>query len=110
MGFWGIFWLWAALILSSLILFALIGLSLFHRLAAAAHQAKRIAERLEKLTNLMEKKPILSRGSDSILADPAGLQLRRRALIKAKVKKQEKRRRRLIASLKRFDSKESRFN
>lgn len=109
MGFWGIFWLWSLLLLGSLTFFAFLGMSLFNRLSAVAHQAERVAKRLEKLANELSKRPDLRRSTDSVLADPIELQLRRRNILKARTKKLEKRQRRLIASLKRFDSRESRF-
>jgi hypothetical protein len=70
----------------------------------------RLSAQLEKLTAELERKQKLNPVEDSLLADPGKLQMRRRALAKAKIKKQEERQRRLIASLKRFDPNESRFH
>ncbi len=110
MGFWGVFWLWASLSVGALVVLGFIGKSLYNRGLSAAHQAMRLSSQLEKLTAELERKQKLNPVEDSLLADPGKLQMRRKALAKAKIKKQEERQRRLIASLKRFDPNESRFH
>ena len=110
MGFWAWFWIWVALSATSLIAFGFIAKSLFNKLSAAAHQAQRLAEKANTLAVAFETKPSLERPQDSVLADPVVARARLRALQKAKVKKQERRQRRLIASLKHFDPNESRFH
>ncbi|CAB4553464.1 MAG: hypothetical protein KAZ95_00045 [Rhodoluna sp.] len=110
MGFWGVFWLWSLLSVAALVVFGFIAKSLYNRAMSAAHQAMRLSTQLEKLTAELERKQKLNPVEDSLLADPGKLQMRRRALVKAKIKKQEERQRRLIASLKRFDPNESRFH
>jgi uncharacterized membrane-anchored protein YhcB (DUF1043 family) len=110
MGFWGVFWLWSLLTIAALVVFGFIAKSLYNRALSASHQAMRLSRQLEKLTAELERKQKLSPVEDSLLADPGKLQMRRKALVKAKIKKQEQRQRRLMASLKRFDPNESRFH
>jgi F0F1-type ATP synthase delta subunit len=106
------FWIWAWVLLSigALITFGLIFKSLFNRLLSAAHQLERITEKLDKLSKLLDEKPIIDNPESSLLKDPSIALARRKDLLKAKIKKQEQRQRRLIASLKRFDPNESRFH
>jgi flagellar biosynthesis/type III secretory pathway M-ring protein FliF/YscJ len=108
MSFW--VWIWIALVLVATVTLGIIAKSLLNRAESAAHQALRLADQANRLTAALESKPTLESPGDSILADPIALQARRRALQKAKVKKQQQRQRRLIASLKRFDPNESRFH
>ena len=110
MDFWGLFWLWLSLVIAALVGLLLIAKSLLNKLGSAAHQAQRLATEAQKLAKALETKPILERPTDSVLADPAIAKGRLLALRKAKIKKHEKRQRRLIASLKRFDPNESRFH
>jgi hypothetical protein len=110
MGFWGVFWLWFAAGLVAVAVIGVIAKSLFDKALSAAHQAQRLATQLDKLVVELDKKQTVEPISDSLLADPGKLQLRRKALLKTKIKKQEQRQRRLIASLKRFDPNESRFH
>jgi flagellar biosynthesis/type III secretory pathway M-ring protein FliF/YscJ len=101
-------WTWASLAVASLAILGLILKSVFNRLLSAGHQAERLANKLEALSKL-EDKPKLASPESSILQDPAIALGRRKELLKARIKKQEQRQRRLIASLKRFDPNESRF-
>lgn len=110
MGFWAWFWIWLSLGAAALAMLALVAKSLFNKLGSAAHQVERMASQAQALANALETKPTLERPSDSVLADPAVARARLIALQKAKIKKHEKRQRRLIASLKRFDPNESRFH
>lgn len=103
-------WTWILLVVFALVLFALIAKSLFNKLLSAAHQLERITTKLERLFALLDEKPSVQRPEDSLLADQGLVLARRKALLKAKIKKQEQRQRRLIASLKRFDPNESRFH
>ena len=110
MGFWAWFWIWLSLGVISLVLLAFAAKSLFNKLGSAAHQVERLAGQAQALATALEAKPTLERPSDSVLADPAVARARLIYLRKAKIKKQQKRQRRLIASLKRFDPNESRFH
>ena len=110
MGFWASFWMWLSLSVGALVALGFVGKSLFNKLESAAHQFGRLAENANKLAAAIETKPVIERPADSVLADPAIARVRLRALQKAKVKKQEQRQRRLIASLKRFNPDESRFH
>jgi spore cortex formation protein SpoVR/YcgB (stage V sporulation) len=109
-GFWTWFWIWLSLGAAALVVLTLVGKSLFNKLGDAAHQVERMASQAQTLANALENKPTVERPSDSVLANPAVARARLLALRKAKVKKHEKRQRRLIASLKRFDPNESRFH
>ena len=110
MGFWAWFWIWLSLGVAAIALLALSAKSLFNKLGSAAHQFELIASKAQALANALDTKPKLERPSDSVLTDPAVTRARLIALQKAKIKKHEKRQRRLIASLKRFDPNESRFH
>lgn len=110
MDFWSWFWIWLGLLVSALAGLLLIAKSLLNRLGSAAHQVQRLASKAQELATALDTKPKLERPSDSVLADPAIARVKLLALRKAKIKKHEKRQRRLIASLKRFDPNESRFH
>ena len=110
MGFWTWFWIWLVLSIAALAVLALIAKALVNKLGSAAHQAARLAETAQPLVNALDAKPAIERPSDSLLADPAIARARLISLQKAKIKKREKRQRRLIESLKRFDPNESRFH
>jgi hypothetical protein len=106
--FW--IWTWAILVLLALIVFGFILKSLFNSLLSAAHQLERVTQKLDELAKLLDEKPKVENPESSLLKDPGIALARRRELLKAKIKKQEQRQRRLIASLKRFDPNESRFH
>ena len=106
--FW--IWTWAILAVSALAVFGFIFRSLFNSLLSATHQLERVTVKLEKLANLLDEKPTLENPESSLLKDPSIAIARRKGILKAKIKKQEQRQRRLIASLKRFDPNESRFH
>jgi flagellar biosynthesis/type III secretory pathway M-ring protein FliF/YscJ len=106
--FW--IWTWAILVLLALIVFGFIFKSLFNSLLSAAHQLERVTQKLDELAKLLDEKPKVENPESSLLKDPGIALARRRELLKAKIKKQEQRQRRLIASLKRFDPNESRFH
>lgn len=106
-GIW--FWIWLALIIASSAVIGLLLKSVFNRLLDAAHQAQRLADKLELLSSKLEQKPTLEPVENSVLEEPGLVRQRRQRLLKARIKKQEQRQRRLIASLKSFDPNESRF-
>ena len=110
MGFWAWFWVWVCLSVSALVVFGFIAKSLFNKLGAAGHQVQRLAQKAQVVAEAMASNTKLERPKDSVLADPASARARLIALQKAKVKKQQRRQRRLIASLKHFDPNESRFH
>ena len=110
MGFWAWFWVWVCLSVCALVAFGFIAKSLLNKLGAAGHQAERLAQKTQALAAAMQNRPNLERPQDSVLANPASARARLLALRKARVKKQQQRQRRLIASLKRFDPNESRFH
>ena len=103
-------WLWIGLSLASITVLGLILKSLYNRMMSAAHQLQRMSGKLEALAKALEDKPVLSAPENSILVDQAAVAARRKLLVKARIKKDQLRQRRLIASLKRFDPNESRFN
>ena len=106
--FW--IWTWVILAISALVVFGFIFKSLINSLLSAAHQLERVTIKLEELAKLLDEKPTLENPESSLLKDPGIAIARRKELLKAKIKKQEQRQRRLIASLKRFDPNESRFH
>jgi hypothetical protein len=110
MGFWTWFWIWTALVISALTTLGFIAKSLFDKLYSVGHQISRLTNKASGITSQLGMKPDLPAIETSLLANPAIAQGRRRAIQKAKIKKQEQRQRRLIASLKRFDPNESRFH
>lgn len=110
MGFWSWFIIWAVLVSGSLITFALIAFSLMRKLQDAVVETEPLAAKVDALNELVGKKPILERSEHSLLADPGVAVARKRALERAKIKKQQAKQRRLIASLKQFDPNESRFH
>lgn len=103
-------WTWVALVIGALVFLGLILKSLLNRLHSAAHQLERITIQLEQLSLLANDKPQMANPENSVLAEPGVALARRRGLVKARIKKQEQRQRRLIASLKSFDPNESRFH
>ncbi len=103
-------WTWVLLAITSLGFLGLILKSLLNRLLSAGHQFERIANQLEQLSLAIDDKPKMANPESSLLKDPGLALARRRELLKARIKKQEQRQRRLIASLKRFDPNESRFH
>ena len=110
MGFWAWFWIWVGLSVCALLLFGFLAKSLLNKVDAAGHQAERLVQKTQVLADALQKKPNLERPQDSVLADPVSARARLIALRKARVKQQQRRQRRLIASLKRFDPNESRFH
>lgn len=110
MGFWSWFWIWLGLIIGALIVFGFIAKSLLNRASSAGHQLNRLADKGIALSDALANKPALETPENSLLADPVAVQAKRRVLQKQKIKKHEQRKRRLIASLKRFDPNESRFH
>ncbi|MEN9956034.1 MAG: hypothetical protein RLY34_841 [Actinomycetota bacterium] len=107
-SFW--IWTWVALGLLSTVFFAFLLKSLLNKAMSAAHQLERVTQKLERLSKLLEDKPVLAKPESALLQDPAIAIRRRKELLKSKIQKQEQRQRRLIASLKRFDPNESRFH
>jgi F0F1-type ATP synthase delta subunit len=103
-------WIWVGLAIGALAFLALILKSVFNSLMEAGHQAERLTEKLDKLATLLDEKPQLTAPESSLLKNPAIALEERKQLLKARIKKQEQRQRRLIASLKRFDPNESRFH
>lgn len=110
MGFWFWFWIWLTLGLGALIALGFLAKSIFNRLESAAHQAMRLNDALSALSAELENRPKLESPQSNILDDPAVAVAKRRALQKARIKKQQQRQRRLIANLKHFDPNESRFH
>jgi hypothetical protein len=110
MGSWAWFWIWVTLIVLSLVAFGFIGRSLFHRTLAVAHQVSRVATQAQKLVELIgSHTKATSRGVAPLISLEDAMSKRQRYL-KAKAKKREERQRILIRSLKKYDSKESRFH
>ena len=107
-SFW--IWSWVVLVLSSLVFLAFLLKSLLNKAMSATHQLERVTQKLEQLSKLLEDKPVLAKPESALLQDPTIAMRRRKGLLKSKIKKQEQRQRRLIASLKRFDPNESRFH
>jgi hypothetical protein len=110
MGFWAWFWIWTALTISSLAVFAFIGRSLFNRSMAVVHQISRVAPKAKELAELIGSHEKTSSQGASELITPEQAATKRLRFLKAKAKKREERQRILIRSLKKYDSKESRFH
>lgn len=110
MGFWAWFWIWVALIVLSLVAFGFIGRSLFHRTLAVAHQVSKVATQALNLVELIgSHTKAASQGPIPLISLEEATSKRLRYL-KTKAKKREERQRILIRSLKKYDSKESRFH
>jgi len=105
------FWilLWSGLFLGSLLINLLILKSLYNRGVAVLFQLNKITVKSLALAEKIGLKPLVERPESSIDKDPAIALSRRRGLLKSRLKKQQQRQRRLIESLKRRKSIESRF-
>ena len=105
------FWilLWSGLFLGSLLINLLILKSLYNRGVAVLFQLNKITVKSLALAEKIGLKPLVERPESSIDKDPAIAMSRRRGLLKSRLKKQQQRQRRLIESLKRRKSIESRF-
>jgi hypothetical protein len=105
------FWilLWSGLFLGSLLINLLILKSLYNRGVAVLFQLNKITFKSLALAEKIGLKPLVERPESSIDKDPAIAMSRRRGLLKSRLKKQQQRQRRLIESLKRRKSIESRF-
>ena len=110
MGFWAWFWIWMALAASSLVVFAFIGRSLFNRSLAVFHQISRVATKAQELVDLIGSQDRTLSKEHTPLLSPEQAAFKRLSFLKAKAKKREDRQRILIRSLKKYDSKESRFH
>lgn len=110
MGFWAWFWIWVALLLLSLTTFAFIGKSLFNRSIAVAHQLSKVVAKAAELIELIESREKATGREPATLISPAEAAGKRIRYLRAKAKKREERQRILIRSLKKYDSKESRFH
>lgn len=110
MGFWAWFWIWTGLVIGSLAVFALIGLSLFNRGLEVMHQLSRISKPAEDLMAAMEKRPVPEAKESDVLGDLATLEQKRRNILSEKSKKRAARQRSLRSALKHIDVNESRFN
>lgn len=109
MGFWGWFWIWAALALGSLAVFGFIGKGLFNRIVSVLHQVNQIAPTAQKLFEALEAKPKAEDLESSLLTPLSELEEKRRVLLQRKSKKQARRQRSLINAIKKIDVNESRF-
>jgi hypothetical protein len=109
MGFWAWFWIWTALIIGSLVVFAFIGKGLLNRGEAILNQLHQIAPSAQKLLAALEEKPKVEDREGDLLVPSADLEEERRVLLKRKSKKQSARQRSLITALKHIDVNESRF-
>ena len=110
MGFWAWFWIWVALVLLSLVAFAFIGRSLFIRSLAVAHQVSKVATQAQKLVDLIGSHTKAASQTAAPLISLEDAMSNRLRYLKAKAKKREDRQRILIRTLKKYDSKESRFH
>ncbi len=110
MGFWAWFWIWVALVVLSLVAFAFIGRSLFNRSMAVAHQVSKVATQAQKLVDLIGSHTMTASQGVAPLISLEDAMSKRQRYLKAKAKKREERQRILIRSLKKYDSKESRFH
>ena len=109
MGFWAWFWIWTALIIGSLVVYGLIGKSLFNRGMEVLHQLERIGKPAQALMTAMESKPQLDDLESDLLTPVGELDAERKAFLKRKTQKQAARQRSLRSALKHIDVNESRF-
>lgn len=109
MDFWAWFWIWVGLILGSLVVYALIGKSLFNRGMDVLHQVERIAKPVQALMAAMETKPNLDDKESDLLTPVGELDAERQVLLKRKTRKQAARQRSLRSVVKHIDVNESRF-
>lgn len=109
MGFWSWFWIWTALIVGSLVVFAFIGKGLLNRGGAILFQLKQLAPTTQKLLEALDEKPKGEDRESDLLTPSAELEEERRVLLKRKSKKHSARQRSLIKTLKHIDVNESRF-
>jgi len=110
MGFWAWFGIWAALVVLSLVAFAFIGRSLFNRSMAVAHQVSKVAAQAQQLVDQIGSHTKSASQGVAPLISLEDATSKRQRYLKAKAKKREDRQRILIRSLKKYDSKESRFH
>ena len=109
MGFWAWFWIWAGLILGSLIFYVLIAKSLFNRGMDVLHQVERITKPAQALIASLDAKPELADKESDLLTPLGELEAERRVLLKRKTRKQAARQRSLRSAVKHIDVNESRF-
>lgn len=109
MGFWAWFWIWVLLIAGSMVVFALIGKSLFNSASEVFHQIERISKPAQKLFEAMQTKPDAEDRESDLLTPVTEVESERSVLLKQKSKKRAARQRRLRNALKKVDVNESRF-
>lgn len=109
MGFWVWFWIWTALVITSLAVFGFIGKSLLNSASAVLHQIERISKPALALAEAMASKPKLEDLESDVLTPVTEVEAERASLLKQKSKKQAARQRRLRNALKDIDVNESRF-
>jgi|GEM_PF-1111556 len=109
MGFWAWFWIWTGLVVASLAVYALIGLSLFHRGQEVLHQLQRMAKPVSDLAAAIGPSKLEGERESDLLSDPVKLEQNRRNILNRKSKKRAARQRSLRTALKNIDVNESRF-
>lgn len=109
MGFWAWFWIWAALIIGSLVVFAFLGKGLLNRGSSIFHQLSLLAPTAQKLFEALEVKNKTEDRESDLLVPVSELEGKRRVLLKQKSKKHSARQRSLRSALKHIDVNESRF-
>lgn len=109
MGFWAWFWIWTALVLGSLGLFAYLFWNLWTKAEPSLHQLQILAKRLEPLSEAMQKASDYKAPESSLLNDGEDVFAQRAELVRNKEKRAKARERRLIASLNAIDVNERRF-
>ncbi|WP_296631966.1 hypothetical protein [Rhodoluna sp.] len=109
MGFWALFWIWVGVGIFSLVVFALVGYSLFQSGKAVARQAAKLLPTLEKLQRAIDEPAQIEAPGSNMNDDPQIHIQARKRLLRNKAKKREDRQRRLIKRLNQFDPTESRF-
>lgn len=109
MGFWAWFWIWTALVIASLAVFALIGLELANRGKALARELAKLKPVIDELNEIIEDIPVLADPVNALERDYSELVAERVALSENKKRKHDERQRRLIKHLKDIDPAEKRF-
>ena len=109
MGFWGWFFVWLALIVAALGVFAYIGWQLAGKAMRAGAQAMALAERISALAAGLQAESDYVSPESAVLAEPAVVFAKRADIVRNKADKAEARQRRLIKALAAINVDERRF-
>ena len=109
MGFWAWFWIWTTLIVLGLGYLGFVTYDLMVKLGPISKQLEVLLDRVQKLSDAVEKPAVYERPADNLLDDPTLLMAERAEAQMRKREKRKARERRLIESLDAIDVNERRF-